>query len=297
MKVLISGSRGLVGSETVEYLTRRGHEVTRLLRPNSSNGHQGVMWDPQAKTVDKAGLNGFNGVIHLAGENIASGRWTPQKKERLVASRVGPTRLLCEALASLEQKPEVLICASAIGYYGDRGDEYLTEDSEKGEGFLADLCQQWEAATQPAKDAGIRVVNARLGIILSRKGGALKKMLLPFKFGAGGVLGSGRQYMSWIHIHDVVRAFEFLLEQVNISGPVNLVAPNPVNNKTFTRSLGGALFRPTFFSVPKMGARLAFGEMADSLLLSSAAVEPRVLNKFGFPFEHRDVKWALKSLV
>jgi uncharacterized protein (TIGR01777 family) len=236
-------------------------------------------------------------VVHLAGENIAAGRWTERQKARIRDSRVKGTRLLCDLLARYSPPPKALVCASAVGYYGDRGDEILKEESAPGSDFLFDVCREWEAATQTAVERGIRVVNLRIGVVLSPLGGALAKMLTPFKLGAGGVIGSGRQYMSWIALDDVVRAFHFALTNQSLLGPVNAVAPNPVTNRDFTRTLGRVLSRPTVFPMPAFAARLAFGEMADALLLASTRVEPARLLAGSFIFRYPDLEGALRHLL
>jgi uncharacterized protein (TIGR01777 family) len=247
--------------------------------------------------VDPTHLEGLDAVVHLAGENIADGRWTDEKKRRIRESRVQGTRALCEALAQLENKPKVLVCASAIGYYGDRGETLVDENSSAGGGFLSDVCQEWEQATEPARKAGIRVVNLRIGVVLSPKGGALAKMLLPFQMGAGGNLGSGKQYMSFVALDDVVGAIYHALTTESLSGPVNAVAPNPVRNSEFTKALGKVLHRPTIAPVPAFGARLLFGEMADALLLSSTRVAPTRLLESGYKFQCPDIDSALRHVL
>ena len=285
MKVLVTGATGLVGSTLIPFLTTGGHEVSPLRRPED--------WNPAKGVLDRAALEGYDAVVHLAGENIASGRWSDAQKERIRASRVDGTRLLSEALAGLEKKPQVLVSASAIGYYGDRGDEALRADSEPGSGFLADVCQAWEEATTPARDAGIRVVLLRTGVVLSPKGGALAKMLTPFKLGVGGVVGSGEQYMSWIEIDDLVGMILHALAEESVAGPVNAVAPNPVTNHEFTKTLGRVLGRPTVFPLPAFAAKLAMGEMAEELLLSSARVETATSYEFRYP----ELEPALRHLL
>jgi uncharacterized protein (TIGR01777 family) len=247
--------------------------------------------------IDSAKLEGLDAVVHLAGENIAEGSWTAEKKARIRDSRVKGTRLVSKALAGLNQKPRVLVCASAIGFYGDRGAEILTEQSPAGSGFLADVCQEWEAATEPAAQAGIRVVNMRIGIVLTPRGGALQKMLLPFKFGVGGVMGDGRQYWSWVSIDDVIGAIYHAITNDALSGPVNAVAPRAATNAEFTKTLGRVLSRPTLFPMPAFLARLALGEMADALLLASTRVEPARLLNSGYSFRHADLEGALRFLL
>lgn len=297
MNVLVSGSTGLVGSALVSSLQSRGDQVTRLVRSDPAAGEKALRWDPDQGKLDLAAVAGIDAVVHLAGESIASGRWTAEKKARIRDSRVKGTRLLSEALSKLTQRPRVLVSASAIGFYGDRGDELLTEASPRGSGFLADVCQEWEQATQPASRSGIRVVNLRFGVILSPAGGALAKMLLPFRMGVGGKIGSGRQYMSWISLDDATAAVQHALANDSVHGPVNAVAPRPVTNLEFTKTLGWVLKRPTIFPMPAFAARLAFGEMANELLLGGARVEPSALVKSGYAFRHPNLEGALRFLL
>jgi uncharacterized protein (TIGR01777 family) len=235
--------------------------------------------------------------VHLAGENVAAGRWNDARKLRIRSSRVDGTRMLAAALAQMERPPRALITASAVGYYGDRGDAWMDERSAPGTGFLAEVCRAWEAATEPARSAGIRVAHLRFGVVLSAAGGALKRMLLPFKLGAGGVLGSGDQYMSWISIDDAVGAIVHAVAERSIAGPVNAVAPAPVTNREFTQALGRVLRRPTVFPMPAFAARLAFGEMADEMLLASTRVRPSRLEETGYRFEHTSVEQALRHVL
>jgi len=297
MRILITGSTGLVGSALFPFLTGGGHQVTRLGRSKTGTHASELTWDPETGRIDSAGLEGFDAVVHLAGENIGTGRWNGAKKHRIRRSRVDGTRLLCEGLSRLTRPPRTLVCASAIGYYGSRGDEILKEESSSGSGFLAEVCRAWEAASGPAAAKGIRVVNLRFGVILSPGGGALARMLLPFRLGAGGVIGSGTQYMSWISLDDAVGAVHHALGAEGLSGPVNAVAPKPATNREFTRTLGAVLSRPTIFPVPALAARLAFGEMADALLLSSARVEPARLLATGYRFRHPDLETALRQML
>jgi uncharacterized protein (TIGR01777 family) len=289
MKVLVTGSSGFVGSAVMRHLKARGYEVDGLTRPRD--------WDPDQGTIDHKRLQGCDAVVHLAGENISSGRWTEAKKKRILESRTRGTRLLAEALAGLSRPPKVLISASAIGFYGDRGSEQLSEASPAGEGFLAEVCKAWEAATQPASKRGIRVVNLRIGIVLSSAGGALPKMLLPFRLGVGGVLAGGQQYMSWITLDDLCRVIDHAMTVEFLSGPVNTASPRPVTNKEFTSMLAGAVRRPALFPVPRVAAHLALGELADALLLASTRVVPGKLLASGFRFEDPDLSFALAKSV
>lgn len=297
MKILVSGASGLVGSAVVRSLSTRGDTTIHLVRSTPKDAAREILWNPQAGIEDASALEGVDAVIHLAGEPIAEGRWTEEKKRRIRESRVQGTRVLAEALAGLKQKPSVLLSASAIGYYGERGNEILTEESTPGDDFLSKVCREWEEATAEAERAGIRVAHMRFGIILDAKGGALAKMLTPFKLGIGGRLGSGEQYMSWIALDDVIGVIEHLLEKDAVRGPVNVVAPNPVSNSEFTKALGSAISRPTLFPVPKFAVRLAFGEVADLALLASQRVEPKRLKESGYVFKHPELKAAFKHLL
>lgn len=293
MKAIISGASGLVGSVLQDQLKSRGDEVYTLVRRETVNGHD-VSWNPLERVMPGTPIEGFDSVVHLAGESIAEGRWTQDKMDAIRNSRVQGTRLLCETLAKLEQKPKVLVCASAIGFYGDRGTQVLDEEARPGDNFLADVCGEWEQACAPAVEAGIRVVNLRIGVVLSRKGGALAKMLTPFQFGVGGNIGNGQQWMSWIELGDLVRAIIHAMETSELSGPVNAVSPRPVTNAEFTKALGRVLSRPTVLPIPAIGARLAFGKMADELLLASTRVVPNALQKSGFTFESPAIEDALR---
>lgn len=297
MNILVTGSSGLVGSALIPALTAEGHRVSRLVRTKSNLGIRDTFWDPTAGELYSPPLEGLDGVVHLAGESIADGRWSKTRKARIRQSRVQGTRLLSESLARLSSPPKVLLSASAIGYYGDRGHEILTEQAPPGSNFLAQVCQEWEAATHAAAERCIRVVTLRTGIVLSPIGGALARMLLPFRMGVGGIVGSGRQYMSWISIDDLVRIIIYALKIETVKGPVNAVAPKPVTNAEFTRILGRVLSRPTVLPMPGFAARLAFGEMADELLLASARVVPAKLEASGFVFRHPDLESALSSLL
>jgi uncharacterized protein len=297
MHILVTGATGLIGSTLVSFLSTGGHQVTRLVRTPPRPGHAEVYWQPETGSIATPGLEGLDAVVHLAGENIAAGRWTAEKKASIRDSRVQGTHLLCDALAQLVNPPNMLVSASAIGYYGDRGAEVLREDSRPGRGFLADVCRAWEAATAPAAQRGIRVVNVRFGVVLSAAGGALAKMLLPFKLGLGGIIGSGQQYMSWIALDDVVGAIHHTLITDTLQGPVNVVAPNPVTNAVFTKTLGRVLRRPTLFPLPAFVARAAFGEMADALLLASTRVEPAKLKDTHYAFRYPELEGALRHVL
>jgi len=297
MRILITGSSGLVGRALIPELGLDRHDVIRLVRSHAQEEDGALYWNPQAEELESASLEGVDAVIHLSGENVASGRWTTNRKKRLVDSRVQSTRLLSETLARLEYPPMVLISASAAGYYGSRGDELLTEEACPGSGFLADLCVQWENALHSAIESGIRVIALRLGVVLTSDGGALAKMLPAFKLGLGGKLGPGNQYMSWLSLDDLVRIVSFLLENEAISGPVNTASPKPVTNIEFTRTLGRVLRRSTLLGVPAFALKLLFGEMAQETLLSSGRLVPTVLTKHGFEFSHPDIETALRSVL
>ena len=301
MKILMTGSTGLVGTALVSALVRDGHTVCRLLRPQSAvlgGAKEGfdVPWNPATGELGGAGV-GADAVVNLAGASIVGGRWTKARKELLRASRIDTTRALVGALAKMHARPRVLVSASAIGIYGDRGDELLTEDSKPGTGFLAGLAREWEAEALKAEALGIRVVLGRFGIILAPHGGALAKMLLPFKLGVGGRLGLGRQWMSWITLEDVVTITRFAMENGAVRGALNVVAPQPVQNAAFTKVLGKALRRPTLLPAPAPALRLALGETADALLLSSQCVVPEVLGKLGYSFSHPELSRALHALL
>jgi hypothetical protein len=294
MKILVSGSTGLVGGTLVPFLTTGDHHVVRLVRGTSE---QGIRWDPDEGEIEGAKLEGFDAVVHLAGENIAGGRWTDARKKRIRDSRVKGTRLLAETLARLKKKPKALVCASAIGFYGDRGDRVLDESATAGEGFLSDVCVDWENAAEPAVAAGIRVIHLRFGVILAAAGGALAKMLLPFKLGFGGVLGSGDQYMSWVTVDDAVGMIHYAIENEALTGPVNAVSPSPVTNREYTHTVGKVLARPTLLPVPAFGVRLALGEMAEELLLASTRVVPAKLLRAGYPFRFAELESALRHIL
>lgn len=298
LKIAIGGSTGLVGTELVSFLTARGHQVARLMRRVSNQfSEPQVQWDPAQGTIDSAGLEGSDVVVHLGGDNIAHGRWNAGKKRLIRDSRVISTGLLASTIAGLTKPPRVFICASAIGFYGDRGDEVLTEDSAPGPRFLSDVCREWEQATEPARAAGIRVVNLRIGVILTAKGAALKKMLLPFKLGLGGIVGSGQQWWSWVAIDDVLGAIDFAIHHEDLRGPINCVAPECVTNRDFTKTLGRVIRRPTLFPMPAFVVKLLFGEMGEELLLGSNRVVPSRLQAAGYPFACAQLEGALRHLL
>lgn len=294
VRVLMTGTSGLIGSALVPSLEQSGTDVIRLTRGGAAGPAQ-ISWQPLSPIAPET-VSGFEAVIHLAGETVV-GRWTPEKKREIRESRVSGTGHLATALAQSEVKPRVFLCASAVGFYGDRGDEVLTEESASGRGFAAELGRDWEAASRIAADAGIRTVNMRIGVVLSSHGGALGKMLTPFKLGLGGRIGSGRQWWSWIHVDDVVGAVHHLLRTESLSGPVNLVAPNPVTNREFTRALAEVLGRPALFPLPEFAARIVIGEMASELMCSSQRVAPRKLQESGYSFRFDDLGKALEDLV
>ena len=297
MNTLVSGASGMIGSALVKRLAEEGHEVTRLVRSPPKPDAPEIHWDPAANRLEPSAVEGFDAVVHLAGENIAQGRWTEAKKDRIRRSRVQGTRLLAGAIAQANRPPKVLLAASAIGFYGDRGDEELDEDSAGGSGFLADVCRDWEAATQAAGERGIRVVNVRIGLVLSTTGGALARLLPLFRLGLGGRLGGGRQYVSWITLDDLGEVIAHLIVTESCRGPVNAVAPQPVTNRQFTRALGRVLRRPALIPVPAPALRLLLGEMAGALLLSSARALPRRLLDSGFTFQDPNLAGALARLL
>jgi uncharacterized protein (TIGR01777 family) len=293
MKVLIAGASGLIGSALIPALEAEGAEVTRLVRSFARAGE--IEWHPNNDQLAPAQLKGFEAIINLAGENIAGGRWTDEQKRKIRDSRVNGTHLLSEAIAKLANRPSVFVCASATGIYGDRGDEILDEQSESGGGFLAGVCREWELATGPAVQAGVRTVNLRFGPILAREGGMLAKLLTPFKMGMGGKVGSGKQYISWVAIDDAVGAIKIALHNETVRGPLNVVSPNPVTNEVFTKTLGHVLSRPTALAMPAFAARLAFGEMADEMLLASQRVVPKRLTEAGYKFQQPELEGALRT--
>jgi uncharacterized protein (TIGR01777 family) len=297
MKILVTGSSGLVGSALIPSLKAQGHEVIRLVRSAPKDSATQIYWNPENGTISAGELEGFDAVVHLAGDNLAEGRWTDEKKRSIRESRIKGTMLLSETLAKLEHKPDVLVSASAIGFYGSRGDEQLNEQSASGDDFLSEVCREWELSTQLASQSGVRVVHLRFGVILSNEGGALAKMLTPFRMGVGGKIGDGKQYMSWIVIDDAVGAIGHALTNDSLRGAVNVVAPEPVTNYEFTKAMGSVLSRPTIFSMPAFAARLAFGEMADATILASQRVEPVRLKESGFVFKYPELEGALKHVL
>jgi len=299
MKIAIGGSTGMVGSSLVSFLTTGGHDVARLYRsgPSLNDGTTNIVWDPSKGTIDAAALEGMDAVVHLGGHNIAHGRWTDRMKRLIRDSRVNSTTLLAKTLAGLANPPKVFVCASAIGFYGDRGQEVMTEESEPGPSFLSETCREWEEATAAAHDAGIRVVNLRIGVVLSPKGGALNKMLLPFKMGGGGVIGDGKQWMSWVCLDDLPRIILHAIQTESLSGAVNATAPGTVDNREFTKTLGRVLKRPTIIPMPAFVVKLAFGEMGKELLLGSTKTVPNRLQESGYEFAFPELEPALRHLL
>jgi uncharacterized protein len=297
-RILVSGASGLIGSAFLRAAQSQSADVVRLVRAHRAGGPGITAWHPNKpkNAVHPVALEDFDAVVHLSGANVGK-RWTPKYREEIVGSRVASTKALCETLAQVHRRPGVLLCASAVGIYGDRGDEMLSEQSSVGTGFLAETCVAWEAATEAASRAGIRVVHLRFGVVLDRQGGALKKMLTPFRLGLGGTLGSGGQWMSWVSLPDAVRAMLFLMEHEQLAGSFNVTSPNPVTNRSFTRALAEAVHRPTMLPVPAAVLRLAFGQMADETLLASCRALPKRLQEAGFTFENPEIQPALAALL
>ena len=294
LRIAVSGATGLIGRQLCAYLTTGGHSVLRLVRPGPNlPAIDDVAWNPDAGTIDAAALEGVDAVIHLAGEPVSE-RWSAEHKRAILHSRTAGTGLLARTLAALARPPRVFLSASAVGYYGDGGDRPLDESSPRGADFLADVAAQWEAAAAPAADRGIRVAHPRFGVVLSPRGGALAKLLPPFRLGAGGKLGSGQQWMSWIALDDALGALEFLLFTESLAGPVNVTAPNPVTNEQFSHTLAHVLGRPALATVPPFALRLMFGEMADAMLLAGQRALPTALERAGFRFRHPDLDAALR---
>lgn len=297
MKILLTGATGFIGSALAPFLKDHGHDVYKLVRNRNSGNPSDIYWDPAAGVLAPESLEGFDAVINMSGENLADGRWTESKKQRILSSRVKSTQLLSDCMNNLRKPPNVFVSFSAIGYYGSRGDSLLTELSSDDTTFLSRVCRLWEDAASGAEKHGIRVVRLRLGVVLSSKGGALAKMLPPFKMWLGGPLGTGEQYMSWIALDDLLAAILHVIQTKTLSGAVNAVAPNPVTNAEFTKTLGAVLKVPTLFRVPAFMLRLLLGEMAEEMLLGSARVRPERLLESGFKFQYPELKGALEHLI
>lgn len=296
MKFLVSGASGLVGSHLLKSLQDEGHEVLRLVRSGDSNS-QRIKWDPNQNVIENSELmEGLDVVVHLSGENVV-GLWTENKRKRIRESRINSTKLLVETFYKLKNPPKCFVCASAIGIYGDRGNEELTENSSPEKGFLSDICVDWEAEANKAAESGVRVVNLRIGVVLSKKGGALKMMLTPYKFGLGGVVGGGKQYWSWVSIEDISRIIKFVAVNEELSGAVNTVSPSPVTNKEFSDTLASVLERPAFLPVPSFIIKLLFGEFGEHALLASTRVIPKKLLDSGFEFKHKELNAALTEII
>lgn len=296
MKILVTGATGLIGKALQKSLSEKGHELLLASRREPKDNSY-IQWDPQNGFADPARLEGIDAVVHLAGESISALRWTDEKKKAIRDSRVLGTRNVVDTISDLKERPRVMVAASAIGFYGDRGDEELTETSKAGKNFLAEVCREWEAEARRAEDSGVRTVLLRTGIVLSKDGGALGTMLTPFKFGLGGVIGDGKQWMSWISLDDHLQVINFALENENIRGAVNSVSPHPVTNQEFTTVMGEVLYRPTFIPLPEFAVHLAFGEMGEALLLDSTKVIPKRLMDAGFKFKFPDLKKAIENAV
>lgn len=297
MRIIVSGSSGLVGSALIPFLAKNGHQVLRLVRKAGGDPGEEILWNIERGEIEQEKLNGIDAVVHLAGENIFGIPWNEKKRNAIRDSRVHGTSFLCGKLAGLAKPPKVLVCASAIGFYGETGKSIVDESAPCGKGFFADVARAWEEATKGASAAGIRVVNLRIGLVLSPRGGALKMMLPAFRFGLGGRIGSGQQLMSWITIDDLLKTAYFCLTNNNLSGPVNAVAPAPVTNSDFTKALGRVLRRPAIFPVPPFALRAIFGKLADEALLLSSGVAPARLSAAGFKFDHAELDSGLKAVL
>ncbi len=297
LTILISGASGLIGSSLIPFLTTGGHRVVQLVRKYPLTNNEDVFWDPSSGILDPGDLGKIDAVVHLSGENIGQGIWTQEKKKRIIESRVNGTHLISKTIAGLKDPPDVLICASAIGYYGNRGNQLLIEEDGPGDDFISDVCVKWEKAAEPAQQKGIRTVFMRIGVVLAPQGGALAKLMLPFKAGLGGKIGAGGQYMSWVSIDDVTGAIYHAFYNKDIRGPVNVVAPFPVTNLEFTKTLGKLFKRPTVFSVPSQAIKLAFGEMGKEILLSSTNVKPQKLIDAGYTFRYPDLEKVLSQTL
>lgn len=301
MNIVISGASGLIGTELVESLKKDGHHVLSLTRSKSSSPDK-IYWNIETGEIESDKLENIDALVHLAGENISGenpiqGRWTQERKEKILNSRVKGTTLLSDTISRLKNPPKVFVSASAIGYYGDRAEEKLDEKSNKGSGFLSDVCKAWETSADSARNKGIRVVHTRFGVVLSNKGGALKSMLLPYKMGVGGTIGNGKQYMSWIDISDVAGAIKHVINKSDIQGVVNVVAPKPITNSEYTKALGHVIHRPTIFPIPSIGINILFGEMGNELLLGSQKVYPEVLSNTGYKFMYPDITSSLEHVL
>lgn len=294
LRIAITGASGMIGTALTIFLSCAGNEVQALVRRTPQPESQEIFWDPTHRELDRTSMESLDAVVHLAGENIGSAKWTARRKEEILNSRREGTRFLCETLAALQHPPKVLVCSSAIGFYGNREAEDLSEESSPGKGFLAEVCQAWEGATEPARKAGIRVVNVRTGIVLTSLGGALARMLSPFRMGVGGVIGSGQQWISWISMEDLIGVYHYLIHNAGISGPVNATAPNPVSNREFTKVLGRVLGRPTLIPLPSSAVKALYGEMGEVLLLEGQKVLPAKLSTSGFSFLYPDLESALR---
>ncbi len=298
MRVIVAGASGLIGSHLVSFLTQTGHRVDRLVRKEVASENTDILWNPAEHLLGTEELAGADADVCLSGASIAEGRWTPERKRLLRESRIQTVALLSRCMAAMDEPPGVLVCASAVGFYGaDRGGEILMEESRPGDDFLAKLCVDWEAAAAPAREKGIRVIHLRFGLVLSRAGGALSKLLLPFKLGLGGVIGDGTQYMSWLSLDEAVSIIDFILQSDEIEGVVNAVSPSPVTNREFTSTLSKVLRRPALIPLPKPFVRLAFGEMGENLLLASQRAVPRQLEAAGYRFRHPDLRPALEHVL